>query len=426
MSIYQSLYRTATTIALPGVHFLLDQREARGKEDPARIQERFGYTGATRPGGKLIWIHAASVGEVMSTLLLIEKLAAKLPTANFLVTSGTVTSAKVLASRLPPRTRHQFVPVDVASCVDRFLDHWHPDLALWIESEFWPNLLTTLGKRKIPAALLNARMSAKSQRHWAWVQGWMTELLGVFSLCLTQTEASQATMQKLGAKNLAYVGNLKFAALPLPDDTAARTKLAAAIGQRPVWLLASSHPGEDVLALQTHQSLRQEHPNLLTIIAPRHPVRGKEIAALATQQGLTVAQRSLGVLPIATTDIYLADTLGELGILYRLSPICCVGGSFVPVGGHNPIEPALLGCAIAFGSLMANFSEVAVQMIATKAAQQVMDGNALTGFVRTMLADPAATQSMATAARAYAQAQGAVHDRVIAALEPVLQQAHIR
>lgn len=408
------------------MHFLLDQREARGKEDPARIQERFGYTGATRPDGKLIWIHAASVGEVMSTLLLIDKLAAKLPKANFLVTSGTVTSAKVLASRLPPRTRHQFVPVDVASCVDRFLDHWHPDMALWIESEFWPNLLTALGARKIPAALLNARMSEKSQRHWAWVQSWMAELLGVFSLCLTQTEAAQTTMQKLGGKNVAYVGNLKFAALPLPDDTAARTKLATALGQRPVWLLASSHPGEDALALKTHQALRQEYPNLLTIIAPRHPVRGKEIAMLATQQGLTVAQRSLNVLPTPETAIYLADTLGELGILYRLSPICCVGGSFVPVGGHNPIEPALLGCAIACGSLMTNFSEVADQMGTAKAIQHVADGDGLTTFVRTMLRDPAAAQKMVAAAHAYANAQGAVHDRVIAALEPVLQQAHIR
>lgn len=425
MSIAQSFYRTITNLALPGVWLLLDRREARGKEDPERIHERFGYAGAVRPDGKLVWIHAASVGEVMSVLLLIEKLGARLPNAAFLVTSGTVTSARLLASRLPPRTIHQYAPVDIDSCVTRFLDHWRPDMALWVESEFWPNMLCALGTRQIPAALLNARMSEKSRRNWALAKGWIAEMLGVFSLCLTQTEAAQATLRQLGARNVGFAGNLKCAALPLPDAAEARAPLAAAIGQRPVWLFASSHPGEETLALQTHQALRAEYPDMLTVIAPRHPARGAEIAALAARQELSVAQRSLGAFPTTATDIYLADTMGELGILYRLCHICCVGGSFVPVGGHNPIEPALLDSAIAFGPLMTNFSEVAEQMVAARAVRQVQNGAELTAFVRAMLTEPETARALATAARAYAAAQGQVHDRVIAALEPVLRQARI-
>ena len=426
LNILHSIYRTITSVALPGVWLLLDRREARGKEDPERIHERFGYAGINRPNGKLIWIHAASVGEIMSILLLIDKLAAQLPDVHFLVTSGTVTSARILASRLPPRTIHQFVPVDVASCVTRFLDHWRPDMALWIESEFWPNMLAALGTRKIPVALLNARISAKSERNWTLAKGWIAELLGVFSLCLTQTEAAQATLRNLGALNVGYVGNLKFAALPLPDAPTAHAELAAAVGKRPIWLFASSHPGEELLALQTHQALRAQYPDLLTVIAPRHPVRGTTILALIAQHGLTVAQRSLGVLPIADTEIYLADTLGELGILYRLCHICCVGGSFVPVGGHNPIEPALLDTAIIFGPLMTNFSEVAEQMVAAKAARQVQNGEELTGVLRALLAEPAAVHTLATTAQAWATAQDQVHDRIIAALDPILRQAHIR
>lgn len=425
LSIAQTIYRAATATALPGVMLYLDWREARGKEDPERIHERFGYAGATRPDGRLVWIHAASVGEVMSVLLLIEKLATRLPQTHFLVTSGTVTSARMIATRLPTRTIHQYAPVDIASCITRFLDHWQPDIALWIESEFWPNMLASLKARQIPAALLNARMSAKSQRNWALAKGWMAEMLDAFALCLTQTEAAQESLRQLGARQVGYAGNLKCAALPLPDDLAARDELAVVIGRRPVWLFASSHPGEDILALQTHQDLKAEYPELLTIIAPRHPARGAEIAALATRQGLGVAQRSLDALPTASTAIYLADTMGELGVFYRLCPVCCVGGSFVPVGGHNPIEPALLNCAIAFGPLMANFSEVAEHMVAAQAARQVNDNAELTAWARAMLATPEARQMSADAARTYAAAQGQVHDRVITALEPVLRQAGI-
>lgn len=423
LSIWQNIYRAATSLALPALHILLARREALGKEDPERLHERFGYASLVRPPGKMIWVHAASVGEAMSALLLIEKLSAYAPQAHFLITTGTVTSAQILAARLPPRAMHQFVPIDVPECVARFLDHWRPDGALWVESEFWPNLLDGLARRNIPTALLNARISARSQRRWSRVKGWIAELLGTFMLCLSQTEAGQESLRRLGAKNVSFQGNLKFATLPLPDDESARTALVSVIGQRPVWLFASSHPGEEAIALEAHQMLRADFSDLLTIIAPRHPARGAAITAAIMQAGLTHAKRSSGALPGAETDIYLADTLGELGVLYRLCDICCVGGSFTPVGGHNPIEPALVGAAICFGPLMENFSEIAEQMSASDCARQVQDSAALASFVRTMLREPETRQALATRAKDFAAAQSKVLDRTIAALAPFLQQA---
>jgi 3-deoxy-D-manno-octulosonic-acid transferase len=346
MSLWQKFYSGLTTVAHPLVHGLIYWREGHGKEDPERLHERFGYAGVERPTGKLVWIHAASVGEMMSTLLLVEKLAVQLPQTNFLITTGTVTSARVLETRLPPRTIHQFIPVDVPECVERFITTWHPDCALWVESELWPNLLAALRRHKIPAALLNARMSDQSRRNWRWAQSWVTEMFSSFQLCLSQTTEGQDGLRDLGAKNVLYVGNLKLGALPLPDDEFSRAQLRASIGTRPLWLFASSHQGEEDIAIAAHQLLCQEFPNLLSILVPRHPARAEKIMALLAQNNITTAQRSLGQRPTGEHNFYLADSLGELGVFYRLCPIVVVGGSFVPVGGHNPIEPALLSCAV--------------------------------------------------------------------------------
>jgi 3-deoxy-D-manno-octulosonic-acid transferase len=425
MSLYHALYRGATTLALPALHHWLARREARGKEDAQRLQERFGYASLARPAGKLIWVHAASVGEVMSTLLLLQKLAERLPQAHFLITSGTVTSARLVAGRLPPRARHQFVPLDVPSCVARFMAHWQPDMALWLESELWPNLLAALRQRHVPSALLNARLSARSQRHWRFAKGWIAEMLNSFALCLSQTASGAAELQALGAKHTAYYGNLKFAALPLPDQLASRTELQATLGDRPVWLFASSHAGEEEIALAAHKMLRQKCPTLLLVLVPRHPARGAALMQLIAASGEPGAQRSLAQLPDAACTVYLADTLGELGVWYRLCPVSIVGGSFVPVGGHNPIEPALLGTAIGFGRLMPNFSEVAAAMLAAQAATELADAAAIAAFVSHMLQDVAARTAQTTAALAYATAQGAVHDKVIAALAPLFTAAQI-
>lgn len=423
MSLWQCAYHLLTAAAHPLVHILLGRREDQGKEDPDRLHERFGYASVERPKGKLIWVHAASVGEAMSTLLLLEKLAAQLPQTHFLITTGTVTSARILATRLPPRTIHQYVPVDVPACVTRFIAHWQPDAALWLESELWPNLLAALRKDKVPAALLNARLSEKTQRNWRFASGWIREMLGTFSLVLTQTDKGQDGLRRLGAQQVSFAGNLKFAALPLPDDSFGRAKLSKSLGARPTWLFSSSHPGEEELAAAAHRILLETIPDLLLILVPRHPSRAPEILALLAKHSLMVRQRSHSEQPVAETQVYLADTLGELGLFYRQCPIAVVGGSFGTLGGHNPIEPALLGSAVGIGPDMSNFSEVAAAMLAQGAAQQVTDAASIAAFVSVMLRDEKARQKQIAAAQAYAAAQGSVHDAVIVALAPVLKQA---
>src|SRR5690349_21323236 len=357
----QTIYRGLTEIGGPAIRLYLARRRAAGKEDPVRRLERLGVASCPRPPGRLAWFHAASVGESVSVLVLIHRLTERYPDLSVLITTGTVTSAELMAKRLPARALHHYVPVDRMPYVRRFLDHWKPDLALWIESEIWPNLLSEIGRRRIPAALVNARMSAGSFRNWGRVPGFIGPLLSVFRLCLAQTEAEADRLRHLGARDVRCVGNLKFSAEPLPADPAVLEVLRHAFKDRPVWLLASSHPGEEEVAADVHAALRDRLPGLLTVIAPRHPQRGGEIGALLAGRGLAAVRRSDGALPGAEHEVYVADTVGELGLFFRLAPVVCIGGSLVPHGGHNPVEPAQLGCAVLYGPHMTNFSEVSAQ-----------------------------------------------------------------
>lgn len=423
LSIGYILYTAATEAGAPLIRLLLARRKSRGKEDPVRLAERKGTASRPRPPGPLIWFHAASVGESVSVLLLIEKLAETLPQTSFLVTTGTVTSAQIMAQRLPPRAIHQYAPVDRLPWVRRFLDHWRPDLALWVESELWPHLVREVGRRGVPAALLNARLSEKSFRNWQRFPSFIRELLASFDLCMTQTDAAQERFRLLGARAVTYVGNLKYAAQPLPHDATKLENMRQMVGERPLWLFASSHAGEEGIALAAHQTLSAEFPNILTIIAPRHPNRAPEIERLLTAHGVTCTRHSTGKPVTETTQIYLADTLGEMGLFYRLADIVCVGGSFTPVGGHNPIEPALLNCAILFGPLMSNVTEVAHQMIQAQAAQQVMEGQDLITKLRYFLNNKQNRVEFAEKALRVATNNQHVLKRVIATLSPLLKKA---
>ncbi len=324
-----AFYKTLTAASAPLLETYLKRRERRGKEDPTRANERRGNPVKKRDAGPLVWLHAASVGEAQSLLALINKLLADDPDLHIMVTTGTVTSAKLMAARLPKGAFHQYIPVDHPQWVARFLDHWRPDLALWSESEFWPNMLAAVKQRGIPAALLNARMSEKSFKRWRFLRGAIKELLSAFSLCLAQNESEAARLTALGAQNVQISGNLKYAAAPLPCDEQKYAELEAVLGSRPRLLWASTHPGEEEIALQLHSALRKISAELLTIIVPRHPERGAEIAALAENLGMTAPRRSARALPRPQDGIYIADTLGELGLFYKLSPLCIMGGSFV-------------------------------------------------------------------------------------------------
>lgn len=421
-----TLYRGLTRIGGPVLRYYLHRRRLAGKEDPARQGERLGVPSRPRPEGPLVWFHAASVGESLSILTLIERLLAADPRLRVLVTTGTVTSAALMAERLPARALHQFVPVDRPGYVERFLDHWHPDLTLWVESEIWPNMLCEIARRRLSAALINARMSERSFRRWRWFPGFIGSLLGTFRVLLAQTVADAERLRRLGAAEVRSVGNLKFAAQPPPADAVKLAALRQAIAGRPVWLFASSHPGEDEIAAGVHEALAPRFPGLLTMIAPRHPARGGAIEEMLTGRGLAPARRSRGALPGARDAVYLADTMGEMGVLYRLAPVVCVGGSFVPHGGQNPIEPVQLGCAVLFGPCMTNFAEITAELLASGAAREVADPLRLAEAVGGLLDDDATRRRLAEAgAGVLGRHRQRVADEALAALGPLLAEAGI-
>jgi 3-deoxy-D-manno-octulosonic-acid transferase len=409
----------------PVLPWHLRRRAARGKELPDRIHERYGQ-GAARPPGRLLWLHAASVGESVSVLPLIGALAARDPALNFLLTTGTVTSARLLAERiapaLAPRVAHRFVPLDVPRWVARFLDGWRPDAAVFVESELWPNLVAGTAARGIPMALVNARMSARAARRWARAPGFARRVLHPFGLVLAQTADDAARFRALGAAGATSPGNLKFAAPPLPADAAALARLAALIGDRPSWVAASTHPGEEALVIAAHRRLAADHPGLLTIIVPRHPDRGAEVAALGG--GLALSRRSLGQDPDAATQVLLADTMGELGLWYRLARLAFVGGSLVAHGGQNPLEPARLHCPVLVGPHTWNFAAILDRMEAVGGLVRIDPGPdpsaALAQAVAGMLTNPARRQALAQAAAMIAADQAGLPDRIAEALAPLL------
>ena len=423
MSPALAAYRALSIALGPLIGLYLARRLARGKEDPERFAERSGHAAHPRPAGPLVWVHAASVGEAVSMLSLIDRLLVERPMLRVLVTTGTVTSARLLASRLPAdRAWHQYVPVDRPSSVWRFLDHWRPDLALWVESELWPNLLMAARARGVPLLLLNGRMSERSFRRWRRVPGIIAPLLGGFDLCLAQDAAQAERFARLGAANATTVGDLKAAAAPLPVDEDAFRAVAAACAGRPLWLAASTHEGEEEHAAFVQRALRHEHRRLLTVIAPRHPARGDAVRALLEARGLAVARRSKGETVDASIDVYLVDTLGELGLFYRLAGIAFVGGSIARMGGHNPLEAALLDCAILHGPDMSNCAAIARALAGAGATLTVSDGPSLAAAVGRLLADPVERAARAAAAAGVAAHNRDVLDAVMARLAPWLDR----
>lgn len=421
-----SLYRGLTAIGGPLIELYLKRREAAGKEDAPRRAERRGAGDMPRPQGGLAWIHAASVGESLSMLPLVERLLADYPDAHVLVTTGTVTSARLMADRLPDRAFHQYVPVDRPRWVADFLDHWKPDAAIWAESEYWPNLLVETGARDIPAVLVNARMSEKSFKNWRRMRSLIGRILGVFDVCLAQNAAEADRLKALGARDVRVVGNLKYASSPLPVDADALKAFTGALGNRPCWQIASTHAGEDEQAISVHAALRDRFRGLLTVIVPRHPERGAEIAALCKEAGLTARQRSNGDLPDGDTEIYIADTMGETGLFYRAVPLVCIGGSLVSWGGHNPIEPAQLGCCILYGPHMHNFATISRDFEDDDAVVPVAGLSELQDRLAGFLAEPDRMQGYAKAAEGVTAARAGVLDDIMAALAPLLAKSRLR
>jgi 3-deoxy-D-manno-octulosonic-acid transferase len=410
-----SLYRSASWIAGAGAGAWLFERAREGKEDPARIGERFARYEHVRPAGTLVWLHAASVGESSVALALIEALAARDERLSFLLSTGTRTSADLIARRAPPRTTHVYAPLDRIDVVRRFLTHWRPDLGVLVESEVWPNLIVEAQTRGVRLALVNARMSPQTLRRWLSWPAAGKRLFGAFAhVSAADARTAEALAQLRGAP-VAAPGNLKLAAPAPRIDAQTRAGLAAEIGARPLWLAASTHAGEDEIALAAHDILRADARDALLILVPRHPERGEAIAALAG-----APRRSLGA-AIGAAPVYVADTLGELGMFYDLAPVALVAGSLLPqLKGHNPIEPAQLGAAIVTGPYVESFQDLFEALFAAGGAVKVGGAQELAQTVARLWRDETAREQQLAAALSVAARGADAFDATLAQLAALL------
>ena len=355
IGIYNTLVRTLYPMV---IRRYIEKRKKMGKEDVKRFNERVGRPTKPRPDGRLIWLHGASVGESISMLPLINRLLEIYPDAHVMVTTGTTTSAEVMAKRLPERAFHQYLPIDNPVFAARFVRHWQPTIALWFESEFWPAMLSTIKRRNIPLILINGRISNKSFKRWQQFDFVIKEILDCFTACLGQSEEDAYRLRALGSKDAMCLGNLKYAGLPIPVDEEKKKEIQDEIGSRPVWLVSSTHSDEESKIGRYLKELSAKHEGLLTIIAPRHPTRGVEIQNILKEKyQLKTALRSANEKITPETEVYIADTIGEMGIWYELCPIVFIGGSLIPHGGQNFMEPSRCRDAVIVGPHMHNFTD---------------------------------------------------------------------
>lgn len=408
------LYNTLITILYPLViKRYIKKRLANGKEDRQRFNERIGRPKLKRPEGRLIWLHGASVGESVSMLPLIQKILDTYPDAHVMVTTGTVTSADVMNKRLPDRAFHQFIPIDNPVFTTRFVKHWQPDVALWFESEFWPAMLSSIKRKNIPLILINGRISNKSFKRWQQFDFISKELLSCFSLCLGQSEEDAYRLQVLGARTTMCLGNLKYAGLPLPIDRDKEDELVKQIGKRTLWLASSTHDDEELRIAKVHKRLKEKFPGLLTIIAPRHPQRGKEIQETIENLGLKTALRSAGEKITPTVDIYIADTIGEMGLWYDIAKIVFIGGSLIPHGGQNFIEPSRVRDAVIVGPHMHNFTDAMNRAKKADAIIQVTDTLELEEIIAQLLENRDLLEAKASLAYNWANSEAKVLDGIM-------------
>jgi 3-deoxy-D-manno-octulosonic-acid transferase len=417
------IYRGATRALTPFMPLLLSHRARRGKESSERMVERRGITTVERPHGPIVWLHGASVGELASIFPLIERLRSL--DWRILVTSGTTTSAALARERLPPDVIHQFIPIDTPRFMAQFLDYWQPSLALFVESDLWPNLIMASAERKIPIIIVNGRLSERSFQRWRALHGTARALMARIELCLAQSSVDANRFSQLGARQVQITGNLKLdvPAPPVNEKNLNAMRIAAA--GRPVVVAASTHDGEDMAMVEAHRRLRQFFPDLLTVIAPRHVQRGRDIYNLAERAGFVPALRSQRQLPDKHTQIYVADTMGELGLLYRLSSIVFMGGSLVEHGGQNPIEAIKLGAAVVHGPHVWNFAEIYAALDAARGAEEVDDPVKLAACLNHWLKNAGVRMSVAASAQKTIERLGGALDRTVSQIEPYLMQLRL-
>ncbi|MGB6118263.1 MAG: lipid IV(A) 3-deoxy-D-manno-octulosonic acid transferase [Mesorhizobium sp.] len=412
-------YRWAGAAAYPLVGGYVAWRTSKGKEERGRGRERYGMASVPRPAGPLIWVHAASVGETLAVAPLIERIVSL--GIHIVLTTGTVTSAEVVRSRFGDRVIHQYVPLDLKPAIDRFLNHWQPDLAIMAESEIWPTTILELGTRRVPQVLVNGRMSDRSFASWQKRTYLAEALFENFAHVIAQSDEDGARFSALGARRVSVSGNLKGDTEPLPVDQATLDKLLRQVGNRATWAAISTHDGEEAIASDVHKLLRGRHPSTLSIIVPRHPERADALVQELTEKGFKVARRSKGEKIATDTDILLGDTIGEMGLYLRLTDIAFVGRSLTGEGGQNPLEPALLDTAVLSGRNVQNFRESYQRLVEAGGARFVRDREMLAGAVSFLLSNPDRRNEMMTSGRAAVEGMRGALNATLVALEPYVQ-----
>ncbi len=385
-------YRLAGAAAYPLVGGYIAWRTTKGKEERTRRRERYGISKVARPPGPLVWVHAASVGESNAVIPLVRRIAGF--GINVVFTTGTVTSAHLVRERFGDTVLHQYVPLDLKPAVSRFLDHWKPDLAIIAESEIWPMTILELGTRRVPQVLVNGRLSDRSFAAWKKRSFIAEALFENLSHVVAQSELDGERFRALGARPVSVSGNLKVDTDPPVVEEGALRRMRSEIGGRPVWAAISTHQGEEVIAADVHELVKKRHPELLTIIVPRHPDRADALAASFFARGLKTVRRSLGDRVTSDTDILLGDTIGEMGLYLRLTEIAFVGRSMTSEGGQNPLEPAMLETAVLSGRNVQNFRDSYQKLIERGGARLVGDRDMLAGAVNFLLGNEAKRRQM--------------------------------
>ncbi len=420
-----SSYEGATRVLAPALPLWLSFRAKKGKEDPERLDERNGLSLIDRPDGFVVWMHAASVGESQMLMPLINRITREIPRVNIVVTTGTVTSAQLLETVLPPRAVHQYAPADHPNAVNNFLNHWQPDLAMFAESELWPNMILGLKSRAIPHVLINARMSKESIERWGKnAKGSAKVLLDSFDLILAANTETANGLSWLTGRDIESAGNLKDAAPVLDSDPQDLQDFQSAIGERPVWCAASTHDGEEELVCDAMPLVREANPNSLLLLAPRHPERIDAVEAIFKKNQYKTQRRSDGRAPDKDTDVYIFDTIGDLGLVYHFSTVAFIGGSLIKgLKGHNPLEAARLENAIITGPQISSFADTYMALLAFDGVVRILDPKNLGKTIVGLFADPDQRNALTQSAKTFAQSRDAVLDFVWAELSPYLPES---
>ncbi len=411
-------YRFTGAMAYPFVGGYIAWRTTRGKEERSRRRERYGFSAVARPPGPLVCVHAASVGESSAVIPLVRRIADF--EINVVFTTGTVTSAQLVRDRVQGRVLHQYVPLDLKPAVSRFLDHWQPDLAIIAESEIWPMTILELGARNVPQVLVNGRLSDRSFAAWKKRAYLAEALFENLAHVVAQSETDGERFRDLGARPVTVSGNLKVDTDPPGCNDEALRLLRSQIGDRRTWAAVSTHEGEETIAAEVHALLKKRHPDVLSIVVPRHPDRADDLVSALRSAGLSVARRSLGEPISATTDILLGDTIGEMGLYLRLTEIAFVGKSLAGEGGQNPIEPAMLETAVLAGRNVQNFRDAYQRLIERGGARLVNDRDMLAGAVNYLLGNEAKRREMMAAGLAAVNEMRGALPATLKALEPYI------